>query len=78
LIFGILRPLSGIFSHDTYPAFLRSTWPLDGERNGGSKKIRGAHQTPSGEKSQTRRTKNRWPHQTATMKKSQGCSSFSR
>jgi hypothetical protein len=57
---------------------LRSSWPLDAERNGGSKKIRGAHQTLSGEKSQTRRIKNRWPHPTATVKKSQGCSSFSR
>jgi hypothetical protein len=59
LIFGILRPLSGIFNHDTYPAFWRSTRPLDAERNGGLKKIRGTHQT-------------------ATVEKSQGCSSFSR
>jgi hypothetical protein len=56
---------------------LRSSWLLDGERNGGLKKICGTHQMLSAEKSQTRRTKNRWPHQTATVKKSQGCSSFS-
>jgi hypothetical protein len=49
----------GIFNHDTYPAFWRSTRPLDAERNGGLKKIRGTHQT-------------------ATVEKSQGCSSFSR
>jgi len=59
LIFGILRLLSGFFSHDTYPAYLRSTRPLDAERSGGLKKIRGTHQT-------------------ATVEKSQGCSSFSR
>jgi hypothetical protein len=56
---------------------LRSSWLLDGERNGGLKKICGTHQMLSAEKSQTRRAKNRWPHQTATVKKSQGCSSFS-
>jgi hypothetical protein len=47
---------------------LRSTWPLDGERNGGSKKIRGVHQMLSAEMSQARRTKNHWPHQTTTDK----------
>jgi hypothetical protein len=49
---------------DTYPAFLRSSWLLDAERNGGSKKIRGAHQMLSAEKSQRRRAKNHWPNQT--------------
>jgi hypothetical protein len=33
--------------HDTYPAFLRSTWPLDAGRSGGSKKIRGVNPSPS-------------------------------
>jgi hypothetical protein len=68
----------GIFSHDTYPAFLRSTKPLDAERNGCSKKNRNRHGRPLAEKSQTRRTKNRWPHQTLSVEKSQGCSFISR
>jgi len=45
---------------------LRTTRPLDAERNSGAKKIRGGQQMLSAEMSQTRRTKNRWPHQTAT------------
>jgi hypothetical protein len=59
LIFGILRPLSGIFRHDTYPAYLRSTWPLDGGRNGGSEKICGANPSPTDETPQARPMENR-------------------
>ena len=65
-------------SHDIYPAFLRSTRPLDAERNGGSKKNRNRHGRPLAEMSQARRTKNHWPNRTPPMETPQGCSSFSR
>jgi hypothetical protein len=52
LIFGLVQPISGIFSHDTYPAFWRSAGPLDAERNGSLKKIPGTRQTATVETSQ--------------------------
>jgi len=47
---------------------LRTTRPLDAERNSGAKKIRGGQQMLSVEMSQPRRTKNHRPHQTTTDK----------
>jgi hypothetical protein len=82
LIFGFLRPLSGFFSHDTYPAFWQSTGPLDGRRSGGSEKIRGAKQTLSVEKSPVkpdeRRTKNHRTTKATPLESCKVAHSFSR